>query len=70
MTDAYEIARKLMKYLNENPENVCGDGTPNWDYVTADLYIDGYDGPDELVDDAIDLIVEAAVRLQNQPVYH
>lgn len=61
--NAYEIAVKLVEYIVERPENRYENGSINWDYTTADLYIDGYTGPDELVDEAIEMIYEAVADL-------
>jgi len=60
------LAEFIIKAIAENPENRTADGV-NWNFVFADVYMD-YKGDfdDEMIDDAIDLILEAA----NQPTIH
>ena len=60
------LAEFIIKAIAENPENRTADGV-NWNFVSADVYMD-YKGDfdDEMIDDAIDLILEAA----NQPTIH
>ena len=60
------LAEFIIKAIAENPENRTADGV-NWNFVSADVYMD-YKGDfdDEMIDDAIDLILEAA----NQPTVH
>jgi hypothetical protein len=46
------------------PENRATDGRVSWDFVSADVYLD-YEGDfdEEMIEEAIDLILEAAEEL-------
>jgi hypothetical protein len=64
MMKDYEALGELAKFMVEaiamNPENRNENGV-NWDFVSSDVYLD-YAGEfnDEMIEDAIDLIIEAA----------
>ena len=55
-----ELAKFMVEAIATNPENIGVDGV-NWDFVSSDVYLD-YAGEfnDEMINDAIDLIIEAA----------
>lgn len=61
-----ELAKFMIKEIANRPENRNENGV-NWDFVSADVYMD-YEGrfDDEMIEDAIDLIYEAV----NKPVLH
>jgi hypothetical protein len=53
--------RNLTLYILKRmalPENVLEDGTPNWNFLDADIHI-GYEGEfnDEMIEQAFDLII-------------
>ena len=64
-----ELAKFMIEAIAKNPENIGEDGV-NWDFVSSDVYLD-YEGEfnDEMINDAIDLIYEAAEQ-ENSPTLH
>jgi len=60
------LATFMIEAIATRPENRGFDGV-NWDFVTSDVYFD-YKGEftDEMIEQAIDLIYEAA----NKPILH
>ena len=65
-----ELAKFMIEAVALNPENRNEDGSVNWDFVSSDVYLD-YQGEfnDEMINDAIDLIYEAAEQ-ENAPTIH
>lgn len=64
-----ELAKFMVEAIATNPENRDENGV-NWDFVSSDVYLD-YAGEfnDEMINDAIDLIYEAAEE-ENRPTIH
>ena len=66
------LAQFMIKSIATNPENRNEDGTVDWNFVSSDVYLE-YNGDfdDEMIDDAIDLILEAAAsEVENKPTIH
>ena len=70
----YEEVGSLAKFMIEaiaaNPENRTETGV-NWDFVSADVYMD-YTGKfdDDMIEAAIDLILEAASDEKSEIILH
>jgi hypothetical protein len=64
-----ELAKFMIEAIALNPENRDENGV-NWDFVSSDVYLD-YAGEfnDEMIEDAIDLILEAA-EMEKKPTIH